>query len=196
MSIPVAMPPPSGEPSPSGATPRGAAASGEIIGAPPRPIAGPAGMPSDFTAAAVSAFKSINPQSSRDAAVLAERAGADAAAFDVFVGFEPAADVSALSENNTDDSFRAPVPPPPRPDEPASGALVATSSSLPALSMPPNRSAARPRDERDAARDGEGCTAAAPNSALAEGAAAGAAATGAAARAPPPPPARSASLIY
>src|SRR5687768_12792128 len=112
--MPVATPPPSGEPRPSGATASGAAARGEIIGAPPR--GGAAGVPPGFTAAAVSAFKSIRPESSRDAAEVAERAGA-AAVLEVF-GFEPAAEVSALSENNTEDSLRAPVPLPPRPEDP------------------------------------------------------------------------------
>jgi hypothetical protein len=85
--------------------PSGEAASGEIKGAVGR--AG-AAIASDLVAAAVSAFKSISPESSRVAAPLGAATGA--------IGRDDgrlAADVSALSENNTDDSLRAPVPPPP-----------------------------------------------------------------------------------
>src|SRR5258708_6879262 len=114
------------------------------------------GAASVFVAAAVSAFRSINPESSREEAVEAGRDEGRLAA----TGLE--AEVSALSENNTDDSLRAPVlepPPPPRPKLapppwpllPCSGALVVTSSSLPALSIPPNKSAAAPRTGRAAA---------------------------------------------
>src|SRR3954470_24115557 len=73
------------------------------------------GAASVFVAAAVSAFKSINPESSRDEAGLAGRADGRLAA----TGLD--AEVSALSENSTDDSLRAPVlepPPPPRPSPP------------------------------------------------------------------------------
>ena len=88
--------------------PSGEAASGEIKGAVGK--AGAADV-SDLVAAAVSAFKSIRPESSRLAAALGAVAGA--------MGREDgrlAADVSALSENNTDDSLRAPVPEPPPED--------------------------------------------------------------------------------
>jgi hypothetical protein len=51
----------------------------------------------------VSAFRSIKPESSRDAEDVAERTAGRLAA----TGFD--AEVSALSENNTDDSLRAPV---------------------------------------------------------------------------------------
>src|SRR4051812_38768886 len=125
--------------------PSGGAASGEMSGAVGR--AG-AAIASDLVAAAVSAFRSMRPESSRVAAPLGMAAGA--------IGRDEgrlAADVSALSENSTDDSLRAPVPPllPLDPEEPrprlppraaASGALVATSSSLPAASIPPNKSGA------------------------------------------------------
>src|SRR5689334_15153422 len=144
--------------------PSGGAASGEMSGA-----ATSAGAAvSDLVAAAVRAFKSIRPESSRVAAPLGTGAGA--------TGRDDgrlAADVSALSENSTEDSLRAPVPeppplaaeldeprpkpppPPPRPAEPCSGALVATSSSLPAASMPPNKSGAGARAAvRAAARAG------------------------------------------
>src|SRR3954464_15504895 len=120
-------PPPSGE-----AMPRGEAASGEIRGAVGKACAAEV---SDFVAAAVSAFRSMRPESSRVAAPLGAAAGA--------MGRDDgrlAADVSALSENKTEDSLRAPVPRPPadaeapRPRPPplpppraASGALVATS---------------------------------------------------------------------
>ena len=62
------------------------------------------GALSVLVAAAVSAFRSIKPESSREADELAigREAGRLAA-----TGFD--ADVSALSENNTDDSLRAPV---------------------------------------------------------------------------------------
>ena len=56
-----------------------------------------------LVAAAVSAFRSIRPESSRDAALLAGRDEGRLAA----TGFE--AEVSALSENKTEDSLRAPV---------------------------------------------------------------------------------------
>src|SRR3954469_15117411 len=82
--------------------PRGDAASGEISGGVGK--AGAADV-SDFVAAAVSAFRSIRPESSRVAAPLGTAAGA--------IGRDDgrlAADVSALSENRTDDSLRAPVP--------------------------------------------------------------------------------------
>lgn len=114
------------------------------------------GAVSLFVAAAVSALRSIKPESSREADddAMGREAGRLAA-----TGLD--AEVSALSENKTDDSLRAPVlelellwagaacalalPP-------CSGALVITSSSLPACSMPPNRSAAAPRAGRAAAR--------------------------------------------
>src|SRR3954464_9130432 len=117
-------PPPSGE-----AMPRGEAASGEIRGAVGKACAAEV---SDFVAAAVSAFRSMRPESSRVAAPLGIAAGA--------MGRDEgrlAAEVSALSENSTDDSLRAPVPPllpleveepspspsPPPPPRAASGAL-------------------------------------------------------------------------
>src|SRR5260221_2817748 len=91
-------PPPSGD-----AIPSGDAASGEIKGAVGKAGAAEA---SDFVAAAVSAFRSMRPESSRVAAPLGAAAGA--------TGRDDgrlAAEVSALTENNTDDSLRAPVPP-------------------------------------------------------------------------------------
>ena len=62
------------------------------------------GAVSLLVAAAVSAFKSIKPESSREADEFAigREAGRLAA-----TGFD--AEVSALSENNTEDSLRAPV---------------------------------------------------------------------------------------
>ena len=85
--------------------PSGDAASGEMSGA-----VGSAGAAeaSDLVAAAVSAFKSIRPESSR----VAEPAGAATGATGRDDG-RLAAEVSALSENSTDDSLRAPVPEPP-----------------------------------------------------------------------------------
>ena len=81
-------------------------------GATPRPIGeaiAAVAAASFFVAAAVSAFRSIRPESSREAAdVMGREAGRLAA-----TGLD--ADVSALSENKTDDSLRAPVvelPPP------------------------------------------------------------------------------------
>jgi len=92
---------PSGEAMPSG-------------GATPSPIGADiavSGAASLFVAAAVSAFRSIKPESSREAEeeVMGREAGRLAA-----TGLD--AEVSALSENNTDDSLRAPVlePAPPR----------------------------------------------------------------------------------
>ncbi len=86
------------------------------------------------SAAAVSALRSMRPESS-----VTEAVGADGR-----LGLLPdAAEVSAESEKSTDDSLRAPVPAPPpppnglEPDEPDE-ALVAISE--PAFSMPPNRS--------------------------------------------------------
>ena len=73
--------------------------SGDAIGA----AIAATGAASVFVAAAVSAFKSIKPESSRDAAVEAGRVEGRLAA----VGLD--AEVSALSENNTEDSLRAPV---------------------------------------------------------------------------------------
>ncbi len=70
------------------------------------------GAASVFVAAAVSALRSIKPESSRDAALVAGRDDGRLAA----TGLD--AEVSALSENSTDDSLRAPVlepPPPPNP---------------------------------------------------------------------------------
>ena len=68
------------------------------------------GAVSLFVAAAVSALRSINPESSREAddEAIGREAGRLAA-----TGLD--AEVSALSENSTDDSLRAPVlePPPP-----------------------------------------------------------------------------------
>ena len=106
-----------------------------------------------FVAAAVNALRSINPESSREAddEVMGRDDGRLAA-----TGLE--AEVSALSENKTDDSLRAPVLEPLPPPNgaacppPWSGALVVTSSSLPARSIPPNKSAAAPRAGRAAAR--------------------------------------------
>ncbi len=68
------------------------------------------GDASFFVAAAVSAFRSIKPESSREAEEVVGREAGRLAA----TGLD--AEVSALSENNTDDSLRAPVldPPPPR----------------------------------------------------------------------------------
>src|SRR4051812_6540167 len=130
-----------GEPKPSGAaTPRGAVASGAIAGAPmPPPLPGSA-----RTAAAVSAFRSMRPEASREAGLGAGTEGR----VPVARGFH--GDVRALREKSTDDSLRDPVAPelPPL----ASGALVATSSSLPARSMRPNKSLDPPRAGRAAAR--------------------------------------------
>ena len=104
--------------------PNGEAASGEMSG-----VLGNAGaaMASDLVAAAVSAFRSMRPESSRVAAPLGATTGA--------TGRDEgrlAAEVSALNENRTDDSLREPVlePPPaleveapsPRPPPPPRGA--------------------------------------------------------------------------
>lgn len=99
----AAKPPPSGEAIPSGeAMPSGGAT----------PICAIAAA-SFLVAAAVSAFRSIRPESSRaaDELIGREEGRAEAA-----IGLE--ADVSALSENSTDDSLRAPVL------EPAAGAAA------------------------------------------------------------------------
>ena len=80
--------------------PSGEAASGEISGA--AGMIGADAAVSDLVAAAVSAFKSIKPESSRVAAPVGAT-GRDEGRL--------AADVSALSEKSTDDSLRAPVPP-------------------------------------------------------------------------------------
>ncbi len=64
---------------------------------------GAVGAASVLVAAAVSALRSIKPESSREAAdVMGREEGREAA-----TGLD--AEVSALSENNTDDSLRAPV---------------------------------------------------------------------------------------
>src|SRR5687767_608379 len=86
--------------------PSGAAASGEMPSG--APTSAGAAEVSDLVAAAVSALRSMRPESSRVAAPLGAAAGA--------MGRDEgrlAAEVSALSENNTEDSLRAPVLTPP-----------------------------------------------------------------------------------
>ena len=99
MSVVEVIPPPSGEPSPrGGATPNGD--SGAIAG-----TAGAMGADAPvslFIAAAVSALRSMSPESSREVEADGRVEGR------VF-----AADVSALREKRTDDSLRAPVDEPP-----------------------------------------------------------------------------------
>jgi len=92
-----AKPPPRGEAIPSGeAMPSGGATPiGATIGA--------AAVASFRVAAAVRALRSIKPESSREADEAMGRAEGRLAA----TGLD--AEVSALSENNTEDSLRAPV---------------------------------------------------------------------------------------
>ena len=78
-------------------------------------IMGAAGAASFFVAAAVRALRSIKPESSREADDVSGRDEGRLAA----TGLD--AEVSALSENNTDDSLRAPVLEPAL-DEPPRGA--------------------------------------------------------------------------
>src|SRR5690606_9792323 len=129
----VAMPP-SGGARVSGAVAPSGGASGATAGT--AAVAALA-FASLFTAAAVSAFRSMRPESSLTAPRAAGRVEGRCAW---------AAEVSALSEKSTEDSFRDPV------DDGCSGALVATSSSAPARLMPPKRSPEGRTEVLEAAR--------------------------------------------
>ncbi len=124
--------PPKGEP-PSGDAPRGDTPSGITAAG-----ATGADTASLLAAASFRAFRSISPESSPPRA----GGGIDAVAIGDEVDDE---EVRALSEKSTEDSLRAPVVA--AADGTAGscaswGALVVTSSSLPAAAIPPNKSPA------------------------------------------------------
>src|SRR5260221_1966772 len=132
--------PPSGAAMPSGAVPSTRGLGGGML-----------------PAAEVNALRSIRPESS---ALASDADDVELLAGEAPIGPEA---VRALKENRTDDSFRAPVATVAAAAAAVGcGALVMTSSSLPALSIPPSRSVADPRPDpvRAATRTGAGAGAA------------------------------------